>query len=88
MDLKYPIKDKKVNNTPPQFMTDLYQAVTDISTSSSLNDFYKSSLVISAPEIEPYLPNIFKFNLEGLVFSEDDVLEAELHIFRFVSNKS
>lgn len=65
-------------------MSDLYQAVTDISTSSSLNDFYKSSLVISAPEIEPYLQDIFKFNLEGLVFSAGDILEAELHIFRLL----
>lgn len=67
---------------PPQFMTDLYQAVTDSESGITIRNYpHGASEVWSVLETNPYVPGLFQFDLSGINYEE--LMDAELHVYRY-----
>ncbi|GLV40035.1 uncharacterized protein CBL_10932 [Carabus blaptoides fortunei] len=66
---------------PPQFMSDLYQAVTDLESGITIRNYpHGSSEVSSILETNPNVPGLFHFDVSGMKY--EVLMDAELHVYR------
>lgn len=64
--------------SPPQFMTDLYQSITN---SKDGHKLHGASIIRAMLEQDPSSQGIFLFSLNG-IGDDEEIAEAELHVYR------